>query len=202
VIIVEANETGFLAAVAALRRDEIVAYPTETVYGLAVNPFSPAALERLWRVKGRDAGNPVLLIVCDATQLDSVASAVSPAARRCIEAFWPGPLTLLLPKSERVPMELTAGRSKVAVRQPGHAAAMRLCREAGMALTSTSANVSGHPAAMEVSAIELEGVSVCIDGGRLSPSGPSTIYDPDEDSIVRAGPISREQMLAAVRGGA
>ena len=200
-IIVEPNYVGFLAAVAALRRDEIVAYPTETVYGLAVNPFSPAALGRLWRVKGRDAGNPVLLIVCDATQLDSVASAVSPAARRCIDAFWPGPLTLLLPKRASVPMELTAGRAKVAVRQPGHAVALRLCREAGMALTSTSANVSGRPAAMEASAIALEGVSVCIDGGRLSPSAPSTIYDPEADVIVRELPILREHVLAAARGG-
>lgn len=187
--LVAPDDDGMRRAVEALRAGEVVAHPTETVYGLAVNPFSPEALERLWETKGRDAGNPVLLIVSGVEQLHSVVREVSTRAHECIECFWPGPLTLLLPKAAHVPETLTAGRAKVAVRCPGHVVARRLCHDAGMALTSTSANRSGQPPATRPSDIVLEGVSLCIDAGPLAPSAPSTVYDPDEDRIVREGAV-------------
>lgn len=193
-IVVAPDDNGFAKAVDALRSGEVVAHPTETVYGLAVNPFSHAALKRLWDLKDRDPNHPVLLIVDDPAQLDAIVAEVSPRARRCIERFWPGPLTLLLPKTDSVPVELTGGRLKVAVRQPAHPVARRLCAQAATPLTSTSANRSGLPPARDPAAIRLPGVAVCLDGGVLPPSLASTIYDPDEDVVVRDGAVPAEAL--------
>lgn len=194
--LVHHDAAGFHLAADAIRSGEIVAHPTETVYGLAVDPFSVEALQRLWQVKSRDAVNPVLIIVGDDAQLERVVTEVSARARRYMDHFWPGPLTLLLPKATTLPTELTAGYAKVAVRCPGHPLARRICIEAGMPLTSTSANRSGFPPATMPTEIGLDGVALCIDGGSLPPRPPSTIYDPDEDCVIRLGAIVLEELHA------
>ena len=193
-ILVVPDDAGFEQAVNALQRDRVVAHPTETVYGLAANPFSPAALERLWKIKARDPKNPVLLIVDGVDQLAAITDEISARARQCMDRFWPGPLTLLLPKKTSLPTELTAGYPKVAVRCPAHPVPRRLCREAAMPLTSTSANRSGQQPASDPTQIELDGVALCLDGGGLPPSRPSTIYDPDDDRILRQGAIAAEAL--------
>ena len=95
--IVFPTKAGIEEAAQALRRGEIVAYPTETVYGLGVDPYTPGAIECLYAIKGRDAAIPVLLIAAENEHMDRVARSISPAARRCMEVFWPGPLSLVLP---------------------------------------------------------------------------------------------------------
>jgi L-threonylcarbamoyladenylate synthase len=192
--IVEPTREGLRAAADALLRDEIVAYPTETVYGLGANPFSPAALVRLWQIKDRDKLNPVLLIIGSLAQLDQVVAGLSPRAQSCIRRFWPGPLTLVLPKAPNVPDELTAGRPKVAVRFPSHPVAQQLALLAGMPITSTSANRSGQPAITSSKHVTLPGLALLIDAGDLPPSLPSTVYDPDNDTIYRPGPIAEADL--------
>jgi L-threonylcarbamoyladenylate synthase len=185
---------GIALAAEALRRGEVVAYPTETVYGLAVDPFRPEAIARLFAAKGRDEGNPILLIVSDASQLSRVALETSPAARSYMEDFWPGPLSLLLPRCAHLPAEVTAGSDKVCVRCPDCAVARQLCDAFGGAITSTSANRSGEPPAQSVEAIDLPGVAIALDGGPLPDSRPSTILDPDSGRVLREGAIAADAL--------
>jgi L-threonylcarbamoyladenylate synthase len=179
---------GLAEAAAILHAGGVVAYPTETVYGLAVDPHSPSALRKLFQVKGRPDANPVLLIVADATQLAQVALSLSARAMHCVETFWPGPLSLVLPAVPGLPAEI-APQGKVCVRCPGSDLARALCAAFGAAITSTSANISGEPPATHAQAA-LEGVDIVVDGGALAASAPSTVYDPDADVVLREGAIA------------
>jgi len=194
--IVPPTAKGIEEAARAIRHGRIAAYPTETVYGLGADPFSEEALARLFAAKARDTSNPVLLIVATQAHLEEVAAPVSPMAAACMRAFWPGPLSLLLPKSPRVPGLLTANSTRVCVRWTSHAVARELCLATGHAITSTSANRAGAPPARSPLGIQLPGVDLCIDGGELPPVSPSTIYDPDNERILRAGAISEEEIRA------
>lgn len=181
-----------------IRGGGVVAHPTETVYGLATDPFSESAVEALFHVKGRESRNPILLIVADEHQLAEVVREITPAARRCIDAFWPGPLTLLFPKAAGLPDTLTAGQDRIAVRCPACAIARDLCAAYGRALTSTSANRSGCPPATRVQEIDLEGVALAIDGGALPESAPSTLLDPESGRILRAGALPEETLRRVI----
>lgn len=196
--IVSPTPEGIRFAADAIRAGQVVAYPTETVYGLAVNPFSEEAVRRLFAAKGRDMANPVLLLVADRGQLHEVVAGVSPVAAAYAEAFWPGPLSMLLPKSPRLPDILTAGAEKVCVRETACPIARELCLAAGNAITSSSANRTSAPPARSLAELDLLGIAVGIDGGTLSPSPPSTVFDPDTGKILRQGVIA-EADLRAVR---
>jgi len=176
-------------AAGILRAGGIVAYPTETVYGLAVDPFSEAALRRLMEAKGRPETNPILCIIAGAEQLDALVAEVSPKARRCMDRFWPGPLSLVLPRKEGVPDLLTAGSGRVCVRCPDHDDARALCAAFGGPITSTSANRSGEPAVSDLDDLYLEDIALALDAGPLPPSPPSTVYDPDAGKVLREGAI-------------
>ncbi len=193
-ILVPPDGPGLARAVEALQADEVVACPTETVYGLSVNPFSETALSALFTVKDRDHGKPVLVIVSETEQLRDLVSSVSPRAQRCMDAFWPGPLSLLLPAASGLSELLTGGQSKICIRCTSSLVAQRLCRAWGGPLTSTSANLSGELAALTAQSAALVGVSIVIDGGTLPASVASTVYDPDEDRLLRAGPVGIEAL--------
>ena len=182
------------AASKAIRNGEVVAYPTETVYGLGVNPLDENALKRLFEVKKRDAGKSVLVIVSNLAQLNALVGGLSEQAQKCIERFWPGPLSLLLPIAGNLSPLLTAGSNKLCVRCPSCETARRLCDEFGGAITSTSANISGDEPATSLEGLNLEGVSIAIDGGTLPSSEPSTIFDPDTGRILREGAIPKEKL--------
>lgn len=184
----------YAEAASLIRAGEVVACPTETVYGLAVDPFSETAIETLFRVKGRDARNPILLVVAHESQLAEVVREITPAARRYMDAFWPGPLTLLFPKAAGLSDALTAGQDRIAVRCPACPIARDLCAVFGHALTSTSANRSGCPPATSVQEIDLDGIALAIDGGALPESAPSTLLDPESGRILRAGALSEETL--------
>lgn len=192
--IVAPTAEGICIAAEAIRAGEVVAYPTETVYGLGVDPFSEAALARLIEVKGRDPNKPFLLIAADMDQVARVACDISLRAQVYAAAFWPGPLSLLLPKAPGSAHAVAGDSGKVCVRIPACDTARELCRMVGGAVTSTSANPAGGPPARHLAEIVLAGVAVGIDGGVLAPSPPSTVYDPDLDIIVREGAISRQQL--------
>lgn len=186
------------AAALALKAGKVVAYPTETIYGLGVNPLSNEAVERLFEVKGREKGKPILLVVANEDQLDEVVAGVSQAARACMQAFWPGPLSLLFPRSPRLPESLTAGMDKVCIRCTSSSIARDLCLAFGGAITSSSANRSGERPAHSLTDICLPGVSVAVDGGMLPPSVPSTVFDPDTCEVLRPGAVTEEQLRAVV----
>jgi len=193
--IAAADREGLDEAVAMLRAGEVVAYPTETVYGLAVNPFSELGIRRLFEVKGRPESNPVLLVVANEEQLALVAREISPRARACMETFWPGPLSLVFPKQESVLGLLTGGGDKVCVRRSAHETAQALCEAFGGPITSSSANRSGMPPARSLGDISFPGVSLGIEGGVLPASPPSTVFDPDENRIIREGRIPAAQLI-------
>jgi L-threonylcarbamoyladenylate synthase len=172
----------------------VVAYPTETVYGLAVDPFQPAAIEALFQAKGRPDANPVLLIVSNECQLDGITGQLSADARACMARFWPGPLSLLLPAAPGQHPAIAPEGGKVCVRCPGLELARMLCDAVGGPVTSTSANLSGEPPATTVDGCATLNLSAILDGGPTGSSVPSTIYDPDERRVLRAGAISANEL--------
>lgn len=189
----------FTRAAEILRAGGVVAHPTETVYGLAVDPFSDAALQRLFAVKGRPETNPVLVIVADTSQLEALCGPLPAAARALADAFWPGPLSLVLPEGPPMPALLTAGTGRICARCPAHEDARALAAAFGGPVTSTSANRSGELPALTAHNALLPGVGLAIDGGTLAPSRPSTIYDVVKKQILREGPIALDEIAAALQ---
>lgn len=190
-------------ALAALRAGEAVVYPTETFYALGVDALSPAALERLFKIKGREAGKPVALIAADATMAFGVSREVPAVARVLAEAFWPGPLTLVLPARDGIDAALINAEGGLGVRVSSHPVARSLAARLGRPLTASSANRSGEPPAIELSqaraALGAE-VKVYLDGGRLAGGPPSTVVMASLTAlrILRAGAVGESDIAAAV----
>lgn len=187
-------------AVAALQRGGVIAYPTETFYGLGADPLSAAAVARVFGVKARVEGQSLPLIAADLAQARRVA-AVTGAAARLAERFWPGPLTLVVPALAPF-VEGAQRHGTVAIRVPDHAVARALAAAFGSPITSTSANRSGEPPAAVVS--ELGGIAprldVVVDGGRTPGGLPSTIVDltGGAPTLVRAGAIAWDRVLESL----
>lgn len=190
------NAHGIALAVKALRKGQIVAYPTETFYGLAVDPLCVEAIQSLYLLKSRDSDKPISLLIGAYDQLAMVARDVSPRAERMARAFWPGPLSLLLPRATALPPELCRGRCLVSVRWSSATAAQALSLNFGGPVTATSANLAGNSPAVELGMIELDGIAVGIDGGRLEGVSASTVVNPDTAEIVREGAVGREELEA------
>src|SRR3954470_16918309 len=190
-------------AAIVIKSGGIVAMPTDTLYGLAADPFSPAAIERVFAAKGRPAERALPLVAADMTQVEEQLGALSPDGRRLAAAYWPGPLTLLLPRPSTMPEEVTGGLGQVGVRVPAHAVARDLCRACGRPLPATSANPSGAPASADpddVARTMGEGVALLLDAG-LTPGGPpSTIVNVSGDVVrlVRPGAIPWEHVQACL----
>lgn len=191
-------------AVAILRQGGVVAYPTDTVYGLAVNATDVEAIARLYEVKGRPEAKALPLIIGDVGQLTEVAAAVPPLAEKLIAAFWPGPLTLLLEPHEALPAQLRGESPRIGVRWPAARLSQQLARECGHAITATSANGSGAPAALTAAEVARQlgaAVDLILDGGRAESSEVSTVLDVvvTPPCIRRPGKIS-SQAIEAVSG--
>lgn len=192
--IIAPTPEGIAEAAEALHGGRVVAYPTETVYGLGVDPFSEGALKALYSVKGRDPGRPVLLIVSSMKQILRIVSEISPRATAYADSFWPGPLSLLLPCAADFSEGLSPDGSKVCVRYTASAVAASLCEAFGAAIVSTSANAAGEAPALSPGEIDLVGISLCLDGGTLEESAPSTVLDPETGEVIREGAITRAQL--------
>jgi len=180
-------------ALEALRRGEVVAFPTESSYGLGVLALDAAAVARLFAVKGRAQTEPVPVLVPDATWLDRVGLRPSPAARALAAAHWPGRLTIVVEAAAEVPAAVCGGTGKIGLRVPGPSLALDLVRALGAPLTATSANRSGEPPALDEADVRraLSGVAVVLPGP--APGGPpSTVVDAtvDPPRVIRAGAIA------------
>jgi L-threonylcarbamoyladenylate synthase len=192
-------------AAALLRGGGIVAYPTETFYGLGALASHHGALERLAAAKLRPEGKPLPLLAGDLAQVERVASLAAPLARHLAGRFWPGPLTLVLPAAPDLDPLVTAGDDTVAIRIPGSEVARALALAAGGALVSTSANLSGEPPPAEAGALaealrsRLDGV---LDGGPTPGGLPSTIVAVSGNTLrcVREGAVPWSEVEAAARG--
>jgi L-threonylcarbamoyladenylate synthase len=191
-------------AAGAIAAGAVVAYPTDTLYGLAVDPWIQAAVDRLCLVKGRTPGTAIPLIASGRRQVEAWAGELSPLADRLARAFWPGPLTIVIPAFDRLVPAVHAGLGTVAVRVPAHPVAIALARAAGRPITSTSANRAGGPPAStpdEVARTFGSDLDVLLDAG-ASPGGPpSTIVDVtgDEPRLVRAGAVPWDRVLESLR---
>ncbi len=179
-----------------LHAGEVVAYPTETLYGLAVDPFNPDALARLFSAKGRAREKAILLIVGGAAHLDRVTTGISPQAQAYMDAVWPGPLSLLLPKHPDLPEALAPGLDRICVRCPGSAVARALCDAFGGPITSTSANASGEAPVQRLTDLMLPDIALGLDGGVLGNSKPSTIVDAETGEVLREGAIGGARLVA------
>lgn len=190
-------------AVAVLRDGGLVAYPTETFYGLGADPGSDVALDALYRAKGRPTRMAIPLIAGSVEQLTEAAGALSPLGQRLAERFWPGPLTLVIPAWNGLSSGVHGGRGTVAVRVPGALLARSLCDAFGRPITSTSANPSGQPPAEDGDAVESRlstSLSILLDGGPAPGGLPSTIVDVigNQPRLIRRGAIAWEQVLECV----
>jgi L-threonylcarbamoyladenylate synthase len=191
-------------AVRALRGGGIVAFPTDTFYGLAVDPRSALAVQKVFVLKQRGTDQPMPLIAADARQVADHVGFMTPLASRLASAGWPGPLTLIIPASPVLCADVHRSTGKVAVRVPGDSVARALAQAADHAITATSANVSGQrPASSpeDVIAALGEGVDVLIDAGPTSGGLPSTIVDATgtEPFLLRAGAVPWERVLEFLR---
>lgn len=191
------------AAVEVLRQGGTVAYPTDTVYGLAADPGSDAAIERLFGVKARDRTQAIPLIAADLAQALAVAKFTA-GDLHLARAFWPGPLSLVVEAQPGVSRLVMADDGTVAVRVPDHPLARRLAAEFGTCLTATSANVSGEPASRapdDVAASLGDGIDLLLDSGAAPGGPPSTIVAVHKGGItlVRAGAIAWERVLESLQ---
>jgi L-threonylcarbamoyladenylate synthase len=193
------NGTGIDEAIEVLQRGGLVAFPTDTVYGLGAHAFLPEAVQRIYEAKARPTGKPIPLLVPDALSLGYIAAAVPDAAWKLTDAFWPGALTIVVASANRVPAVVTQGKSSIAVRSPNHPVAQALLRGVGSPLAVTSANISGTGSlttAQEVFEALQDRVDLVLDGG-ASPIGiESTIIDltTTRPRLLRAGAISIEDL--------
>jgi L-threonylcarbamoyladenylate synthase len=190
-------------AASLIRAGQLVAFPTETVYGLGADGLNPIALGRIYTVKGRPPDNPLILHLASRDQLPLVAADVPAIAQRLMQAFWPGPLTLILPKTSDVPDLATAGLTTVAVRMPAHPVALALINAAQTPLAAPSANRSGLPSPTTAQHVcdDLRGrIPLILDAGTTRIGLESTVLDVTciPPIILRPGGITREAIEAVV----
>ncbi len=187
-----------------IRDGELVAFPTETVYGLGADALNPQASKKIYAAKGRPSDNPLIVHIAKFEDLEDIAKEVPQEAKKLADAFWPGPLTMIVNKNEKVPYETTGGMDTVAIRMPNHPVALELIQQSGCLIAAPSANTSGRPSPTlaEHVAEDLGGrIPMILDGGEVGIGIESTIIDLTEKipMILRPGYITKE-MLEAVIG--
>ena len=198
------DENEMKEAAELIRKGELVAFPTETVYGLGADALHPEASKKIYAAKGRPSDNPLIVHICKFEELVSIAKEVPAQAEKLADAFWPGPLTMIVWKNEKVPYETTGGMETVAIRMPKHPVALKLIEESGCLIAAPSANTSGKPSPTEASHVKLDldgKIPMILDGGPVGIGIESTIIDLTEDTpmILRPGYITKE-MLEEVLG--
>ena len=198
------DENAMGEAAELIASGELVAFPTETVYGLGADALHPEASKKIYAAKGRPSDKPLIVHICKFEELESIAKMVPPQARKLADAFWPGPLTMIVWKNDKVPYETTGGMDTVAIRMPNHPIALKLIEQSGCLIAAPSANTSGKPSPTEAAhvALDLDGkIPMILDGGPVGIGIESTIIDLTEDMpmILRPGYIT-QQMLEDVLG--
>ena len=186
-----------------IRNGELVAIPTETVYGLGANGLNESAVAKIFEAKGRPQDNPLILHVAEAADIENFCHSIPETAWRLAEAFWPGPLTMVLPARDTVPRRTTGGLSTVAVRCPDSAVTRAIIRAAGVPLAAPSANISGKPSTTTAEHVlhDHDGrIAAVVDGGPCRVGVESTIVDLTEERprLLRPGGITPEQLLSVL----
>jgi L-threonylcarbamoyladenylate synthase len=186
-----------------LHQGGVLAFPTESSYALGVSPWDARAVRRLWHIKGRPTGKPILVVIGEPSQLEALVKAVPPAASVLMAAFWPGPMTIVFPAADRLPEELTAGTGTLAVRLTAYPLLAALLRQVGP-LTGTSANRSGQPPAQTAQEIQAglgSDVDLILDGGPTSGALPSTLVSTvGPPRLLREGPIPFREVETVLAG--
>lgn len=190
-------------AAALLRAGAVVAIPTETVYGLAANALDAAAVAKIFEAKGRPQDNPLIVHISALEDLYPLVKDVPKAAKKLAEAFWPGPLTIILPKGNRIPDAVSAGLSTVAVRMPSHPVARAVIRAAGVPLAAPSANLSGSPSPANAKYVwnDMQGrIPLILDGGNSAVGVESTVVTLAQEvpRVLRPGGVTVEQLRAVL----
>ena len=186
-----------------LQEGGLVAFPTETVYGLGGNGLDGTACEKIYLAKGRPSDNPLILHISEFEELTPIVREISPAAQKLMDAFWPGPLTMVFPKSDIVPEKATGGLDTVAVRFPNHPVARAIIHAAGLPIAAPSANSSGKPSPTRASHVEFDlngKIDMIVDGGAAEWGLESTIVDVSGEvpMILRPGAVTKEMMEEVV----
>ena len=193
------DATALEQAGALLRAGEVVGIPTETVYGLAANALDPMAVARIFEAKGRPQDNPLIVHIADLESVKDIATEFPPEAQALAEAYWPGPMTIILPKQDRIPMVTSGGLNTVGIRFPSHPMAQAIIRAAGVPLAAPSANTSGRPSTTTAQHVmeDLNGkIAAVVDGGPCSVGVESTVVSlcGERPRLLRPGGISLEQL--------
>jgi L-threonylcarbamoyladenylate synthase len=191
-------------AVAYLRDGQVIAYPTETIYGLGADVLQRKAVKRIYDLKARDYGLPISILVSDLKMLRDVVSEVPDRALCLMRKFWPGALTILFPASLLIPKGLVTNTGKVGIRISSHPVASALVAALGHPLTTTSANLSGFPPSLSVKHVQKyfgKKLTCIVDGGEVEPSRGSTVVDIGEETmrIIRDGAIPAEEVIKCFR---
>ena len=192
----EINEAGKI-----IRNGGLVAFPTETVYGLGASAFDADAAKKIYAAKGRPSDNPLIVHVCDKSQINDIAAEIPDAAQIVIDKFMPGPVTIILKKKSVVPDDVTAGLDTVAIRFPAHETAQRLIAAAGVPIAAPSANLSGKPSPTKAKHVikDMTGrIDAIIDGGDCNVGVESTIVDftGERPVILRPGGVTYDDLKA------
>ena len=200
----EDEERALLFAAEILKKGGLVAFPTETVYGLAADALNPAAVENIYKVKRRPPDNPLIIHVAGVEQAVGLVKDIPPEAFLLAENFWPGPLTIVLPKKKLVPDITTAGLSSAAIRVPKHPLAIKLIRTADVPLAAPSANLSGRPSPTTAEHVleDLAGqIGAVLDGGRCSVGVESTVISflSSPPALLRPGGVTLEMLESVLK---
>ena len=182
-----------------IRKGEVIAFPTETVYGLGGNALDPSSVSKIYKIKRRPSDNPLIVHIADMGTLRTLVSEIPPEASRIISKFWPGPITLVLKKSKILPEITTGGLNTVAVRMPRNNVALELIKESRFPIAAPSANISGKPSPTNATHVkdDLNGkIKLILDGGSTEIGIESTVIDMTQRTpvILRPGGISRESI--------
>ncbi|MBI4383029.1 MAG: threonylcarbamoyl-AMP synthase [Nitrospinae bacterium] len=186
-----------------LNRGGVIAFPTDTFYGLGANPFNERAVAHIFKIKNRPAHKPILVLVASVKQVDQLASEIGSETEKLIHDLWPGPLTLLFKALPHLPKPLTGGTGKVGIRLPDHDFSRKLIEYLDLPLTAPSANVSGGKnlsSAEEVAQALGGDIDLVLDGGRTSGGKESTVLDAavHPPKLIREGAVSKKQIESAL----
>jgi L-threonylcarbamoyladenylate synthase len=184
-----------------IQRGGVVGFPTRCLYGLGADALNPDAVNRIFELKQRPAGNPILVLIDHTSQLQPLVKRVPALAFELIDHYWPGKITLVFEAADLLPVNLTAGSGKIGIRMPGHAVARALVNAVKGPITGTSANLSGSPGCFRASHLEPQvarGLDLILDAGDLKGGAGSTVVDVSENEmqILREGEISAQELLA------
>ena len=198
------TEAVFANARTVLLAGGVVAYPTDTFYGLGVDPFNREAVNRIFELKGREKNKPLILLISSRVQLETMVKEITPAHSALIHKFWPGPLTLLFKPGSVISENVSAGSNRIGIRQPGNTMTRNLISALGQPITAPSANLAGESPPITAKQVQQSfgnQVDLIIDGGTCQGGKPSTVVDAVETPVrlVRHGAIAFSEIEMALR---